>query len=231
MKNIDKWNNFLKVLDDRLTEFLKEQNITIPQTFYKVNGRGNIDTCDLELIKYHWKLPYTSSTNKITKIMLERIEDVVKQNTNLTVGNVYITYKASKALVNYTASVFYNEFIDKTIVLRNVYFDNLEEAELKSKEFKDIILKRELFYETHKKDLSYNYEANGYKFLGWQNGWEYIRIGEEQGLTPNPVKYPEYSKCREQEHQLIEVRRGDRGYENIVSCPLCKIYWKYDCSD
>ena len=22
-----------------------------------------------------------------------------------------------------------------------------------------------------------------------------------------------------------------RGSENTVSCPICKIFWKYDCSD
>ena len=29
------------------------------------------------------------------------------------------------------------------------------------------------FKEQHKKDGGYNYTANGYKFLGWQNGWKH----------------------------------------------------------
>ena len=67
------------------------------------------------------------------------------------------------------------------------------------------------------KDLTFDYEGNGYKFLGWLNLWK---------------RYPkEYLTCKSLNHKLMDVSRGNRGYENIVSCDTCKIYWKYDSSD
>lgn len=97
------------------------------------------------------------------------------------------------------------------------------------------------FKETHKKDASYNYAANGYKFLGWQNSWKHVYFDKDHNVTDDPKKrasfgytkedYPEYGNCIEQKHQLIEVSHNGRGSENTVSCPVCKIYWKYDSSD
>ena len=69
-----------------------------------------------------------------------------------------------------------------------------------------------IFKEKHRKDSSFDYNANGYKYLEWQNGW-----------TEKPK---EYLNCREQNHQLIDVSHNNRGTENTVSCPECLIYWK-----
>jgi hypothetical protein len=93
-----------------------------------------------------------------------------------------------------------------------------------------------------KKDTNYNYAENGYKFLGWQNGWEHIYYDEDGKLCSETNKpsmsfgytkehHPEYRNCIDSKHQLIEVQHTRTGSENTVSCPICKIYWKYDCSD
>ena len=59
-----------------------------------------------------------------------------------------------------------------------------------------------------------------YLNIGWMNLWGMIK------------KYPkEYIKCCSENHQRDEIQHDKRGMENTVSCDVCKIYWKYDCSD
>lgn len=86
----------------------------------------------------------------------------------------------------------------------------------------------------------------GYRFLGWQNGWKHVYFDEDGNQTTgDPSKgekpkrtfgytkedYPEYANCIEQKHVRHEIQHNSRGSENTVSCDVCKIYWKYDCSD
>jgi hypothetical protein len=82
---------------------------------------------------------------------------------------------------------------------------------------------------------------SGYKFLGWQNGWRHIfldKCGQEtddmaKAVSFNyvPSEHNEYFWCLGQGHKPDEVQHNPRGSENTVSCDICKIYWKYDCSD
>ena len=84
-------------------------------------------------------------------------------------------------------------------------------------------------------------KKQGYKFLGWQNGWKHVYFDVDGNITTDDTKiktfgytkedYPEYGNCKEQKHKLDEVQHNPRGSENTVSCDICKIYWKYDCSD
>lgn len=81
----------------------------------------------------------------------------------------------------------------------------------------------------------------GYKFLGWMNGWKNVYLDENKQVTTDESKYkyfdyltsdhPEYGGCRDAKHKVDEVSHSNRGSENTCSCDICKIYWKYDCSD
>lgn len=88
--------------------------------------------------------------------------------------------------------------------------------------------------------------TDGYKFLGWQNGWKHVYFDEDGKQTTGDLSkgekpkrtfgytkedYPEYGSCSELKHKVDDVQCNSRGSENIVSCDECKIYWKYDCSD
>lgn len=83
-------------------------------------------------------------------------------------------------------------------------------------------------------------EAN-YKFLGWQNGWHHIYLDKDKKPTTDPKEqvyfdyikeeYPEYRQCIDSGHSRDEISHNNRGSENTISCDVCKIYWKYDCSD
>lgn len=80
----------------------------------------------------------------------------------------------------------------------------------------------------------------GYKFLGWLNGWSSIMLDADRNVTDDPKKcrfhggyhnQPEYTACEEAKHHRDHLQHNQRGSENTVSCDICKIYWKYDCSD
>lgn len=89
-------------------------------------------------------------------------------------------------------------------------------------------------------DKNYNYEENGYTFLGWQNSWKHVYVDKDDNPTTDMKKvsyakyltkdYPEYGKCRDLKHKTITIRHNNRGTENTVSCPICMIYYKYDSS-
>lgn len=84
-------------------------------------------------------------------------------------------------------------------------------------------------------------KEQGYTFLGWQNVWKHVYFDKDGKQTENRNEavsfgyltkdYPEYGKCRDLGHKYDEVQHNQRGSENTCSCDICKIYWKYDCSD
>lgn len=97
------------------------------------------------------------------------------------------------------------------------------------------------------KQIDAKLKEAGYKFLGWQNGWASIMLDENGIETTDHRKYrkhggylnqPEYNECIKKGHNdhrnpehWDSIQHNSRGSENTVSCDVCKIYWKYDCSD
>jgi hypothetical protein len=92
----------------------------------------------------------------------------------------------------------------------------------------------------HSNEIDKLLKESNYKFLGWMNGWKHVYFNDNKEVVDRdkatgfgylPKDYPEYCSCVEANHPRHEVSRGNRGYENTVSCDICKIYWKYDSSD
>jgi hypothetical protein len=91
------------------------------------------------------------------------------------------------------------------------------------------------------KEIDQKLKASGYKFLGWQNGWaNHPRTLDEKGFPVfgGYINQPEYDACIAKGHNNWKnpehwdsIQHDNRGSENTVSCDVCKIYWKYDCSD
>ena len=95
---------------------------------------------------------------------------------------------------------------------------------------------------TKAKLLNDELKKEGYKNLGWTNGWKSIMLDADGNVTDDYKLYrkhggyskdqhPEYNACRDAEHKTDECQHNQRGSENTISCDICKIYWKYDCSD
>lgn len=89
-------------------------------------------------------------------------------------------------------------------------------------------------------------ERLGYTFLGWQNSWKSVYFDVNGDITEGntskgdmPARsfgymkedYPEYRHCVDSKHHTDTVRHDNKGFENTVSCDICKIYWKFDSSD
>lgn len=78
----------------------------------------------------------------------------------------------------------------------------------------------------------------GYKFLGWQSGWQSVLVTKGDGAQYFTYTDPEeYANCIKQEHNdwrkpkhYESIQHTTSGSRNTVYCDYCKIYWKYDCS-
>lgn len=80
------------------------------------------------------------------------------------------------------------------------------------------------------------FTIEGYKDLGWQNGWTAI-MEEKDGRRLFSGKFegqPEFNACKEKGHDKRRVDNSmfqNRGTDNIVICDECKHFSHYDCSD
>lgn len=91
------------------------------------------------------------------------------------------------------------------------------------------------------KEIDQKLKEAGYKYLGWQNNWKHVYFDKEGNETFDPKTryqfgylekhYPEFGACERLKHQKDSVQHDNSGSENTVSCDICRIYWKYDCSD
>lgn len=234
--NLEKWNYYLSVLQQQADVFMDTISTLTPAVFYRVWPNGKVDECHVLNRNYSLGLYY--SGKKPSREKVEEIKAVFDTGVVFTPEKAYFDYyyfwgdglKAQTAIRMQT--VFTNDvaFLDKA------------GAEAKSKVLASFNEEDKAFRELHKKDTRYDYARNGYKFLGWQNGWRHVHYDEDGGLcsaTGKPARsfgyttadHPEYGKCRDLKHRHIRVSHNIRGSENTVSCPVCKIYWKYDCSD
>lgn len=237
MKNIDKWNYYMDILNKRSDVFMDSITKTIPVVFYEVYPIGTIHECNVTGRHYSHRMYF--HTKNPTNNDVEKIKAHCDANEPLSSDLAYFDYWYSfDSGYKATTSVKIVDLLNQ----KGSKFLNKEDAERKA----ELVIKEreesKLFLTENGKDKNYNYSANGYKFLGWQNGWKHVYFDKdgsrcsESGLPHYSFGYakedhPEYGHCGEQKHRTIEVSHNSRGSENTVSCPTCKIYWKYDCSD
>lgn len=243
--NLEKWNYYLAIINAKTNEFINSQKEgkTIPETYYIVHPIGRIAERTIIDVEYsHYKHNGRTYFNgkKPTKKDVEEIAEYSNKEIPFSTDNIYFKYSEIWDKENNrtsTSSVKFNDVVNQIGL-----FYSLSDAEIISNKVLEENRIEKEFKEQHKKDGGYNYAANGYKFLGWQNGWKHEYYDEDGNLcseTGKPHKsfgyskenYPEYRNCVDSKHRRIEVSHNSRGSENTVSCPICKIYWKYDCSD
>lgn len=242
--NLEKWNHYKAILDNRANEFMDSLDVNIPEVFYQVTPIGSLTICNTIRRYYSFKgLPYFDK--RPTK---QNIIDLIKLNDEIhfTSDQIYIEYSYVYLMrddreYKATTSISLKNLLDT----KNTFLKK-EDAEEVASDLKKKFDELNLFRQTHKKDASYDYKSNGYTFLGWQNGWRSIYFDEDGKVTTGDIskgekpkksfgydkeEYPLYGKCMDAGHHRIEVQHNNRGSENTVSCPICKVYWKYDCSD
>lgn len=229
-KNIDKWNFFKEMIDERTRIFLKPFTETIPEIFYKISGHSVIECTFIDLTySYEFRIPYW--TKKPSNEDVKEIERLAKME---------ISFEQERIFVNHSYKWSENNTARTAVKIKDVYA-KYDYAKSIADELKKEHDERRAYLELHKKPVGYDYNQNGYKFLGWQNGWKHRYFDENGNVTEDQQKaktfgyltedYPEFGKCRDMKHITIQVQHNQRGSENTVSCPICMIYYKYDCSD
>lgn len=243
--NLEKWNYYLSIIENRTNGFidLQKRGVEIPEIYYIVYPNGKVAARTIIGIDYshhrHGGKTYFYG-KKPTRKDVAGISVYSATDILFSSNNIWFKYSekfGKEKEFTSTSSVGFNDVINK----KNVFY-SMDEAEHHAATVLQQFQENKEFQQYHKKDKNYNYPSNGYKFLGWQNGWKHVYFDEDGNLCsetnkPNKtfgyttVDYPEYGKCRDLKHRRIEVSHNQRGSEHTVSCPECKIYWKYDSSD
>lgn len=243
--NLEKWNHYLSSIKSQATAFIEEQKKGkyIPETYYVAHPAGKVSERKITGFHYsHYR--HNGKTffygKKPTRADVEEIRKYANSEIPFSVDNIYFDYSEAWDKENNrvsTSSVKFNDVINEMGL-----FYSYDEAKAESEKMVERRRLDKEFNDLHKKGSNYDYRANGYEFLGWQNGWKHEYFDEDGNLcseTGKPSKsfgyskenYPKYRNCIDSGHRRINVSHNSRGSENTVSCPACKIYWKYDCSD
>lgn len=243
--NLEKWNYYLSIVTEKTNRFIDSQKegVSIPEIYYIVYPAGKIAEREIIGITYshckHRGITYFNGKLP-TKEDVAQLKTYSESDIPFIIDNIWFTYKEIWDKENGRTSTSSVRFSD--IVNKKGLFLNIEEA----RECAESVIRKTKedaeFDAKYAKDANYNYTANGYRFLGWQNGWKHEYYDEDGilcSISGKPQKsvgyskedFPEYGKCVESKHRKIEVHHNSRGSENTVSCPICMIYWKYDCSD
>jgi hypothetical protein len=243
--NLEKWNYYLSIIEEKTNKFIASQKEgkKIPSIYYVVYPVGKVAERTIIDIKYsHYKHGGRTYFNgkKPTKKEVGALAAYSATDIPFTVDNLWFKYSEIWGKENNCKSSSSVRFTD-VITEKGLYY-SIEDAEKQGEIIRKHVEEEKAFKELHKKDGGYDYAANGYKFLDWQNGWKHDYYDEDGSLCEETGKshksfgyskenYPEYRKCIDSKHRRIEVSHNQRGSENTVSCPICKIYWKYDSSD
>lgn len=234
------WDHIIDTLKRRLLDYVDSIGIKIPANLYKVEMSGSLNE-GYDVAPYY-SYPFATwptNSKRVTKKDIERINANIGSFQGFSKEKLSFEYKYKWNPEYGPASTGIS--LKDFEAMRPPYFIDKSLAEAYSNQIKEQRRIDKEFDELHKKDASYDYTRNGYKFLGWQNSWKHVYFDENGKETDDPAKrrtfgyrtqdYPEYGNCRDQKHRTIEVSHDNRGSEHSVSCPICKIMWKYDSSD
>lgn len=237
--NLEKWNLRIAIIDKKLRDWVNTICDNIPEKFYLVHPSGRINECFITEPYYIYPFNTffkgkTPTKQEITKLYLDSQEDLVFTTDKLSFNHYYIWNEAGNKA---KTGISYKDLFPPA---KNIFL-NKDDADAYGQIIIDQRAKDLAFDTLHKKDKHYDYAANGYKFLGWQNSWKDTWYDESGNETTDRAKrkstgyskenYPEYRSCRDQGHRTIEVSHDNRGTQHDVSCPECKLLWRYDSSD
>lgn len=244
--NLEKWNDLMALIEKRLLDFAILHCKSIPEKFYYVYPTGNVEECFIikPSHRYEFEAYYRGKSptkQDVTRLWLATQSEIAYSLDSLYFDYYYF-YMLGEEKRKAQTAVKYKDLFPPT----NNIFLNKVDANAYGDKLKELRAEEVLFDETHKKGKNYDYRANGYKDLGWQNSWKHVYYDEDGKVTTGDISkgekpkktsgyskedYPEYGKCRELNHRTIHVSHNNRGSHHDVSCPVCKILWKYDSSD
>lgn len=232
----EQWDDLQTIVERRAKSIMDAAYPSFPGEFYRVYQTGKMEVCLVKKATYVFPFSTYPSGKKPTAKDVTRLGEDLSKPPVIDPLKMYFDYTTTGSGAH-SSSVKARDLFEET----NGLFISKEKAESESIRLFEKWKSDRDFDELHKKDVGYDYNKNGYKFLGWQNSWNHVYFDADGNVTTDPAKkksfgyltcdYPEYGKCREEKHRLVEVHHNQRGSENTVSCPVCKIYYKYDSSD
>lgn len=237
----EKWDDLQTVAKRRADNFIQAVYPEAPPIFWKIEGLfGKFNECTPKELYYSWPISLYHHGKKPTQKDVDRLTGDLNKPYEMDPERIYVSYSyewspgQSASTGRKASDIFQRKQED------GLYFDKVVAEDAYEKHIAKSKADQE-FDKLYKKDKDYNYSANGYKFLGWQNSWKHVHFDEKGIVTADTNKartfgylkedYPEYGTCQEQGHRTINVSHNQRGSEHSVSCPVCKIMWKYDSSD
>jgi len=233
-----KWDALVSEASRRGKQYIESLYPNPPDKFYKVYYTGKHEEFIITGSHYQFPFPIYPTGKKPTKADVQKLSDSLSKPMDFLEDMVYFDYYYiwdSKTGQKATTAIKGADLHSEGTIL----------SEEEARQGADIVKAKweedQAWKALHKKDANYDYQSNGYKFLGWQNGWRHVYFDKDGNVATDEklrksfgyltADYPEYGKCRDAKHRTISVQHDNRGSENTVSCPECKIYYKYDCSD
>lgn len=241
--NLEKWDYYKSIIDQRTDGFVNSiifnAGVSLPSSYYYVYPSGKVVERVICSCYYNHRIHGGTTYfygKKPTREEVELIKKYSESDIPFDRNNIFLNYEEKwDGGMKIKSSVNYIELINE----RGGNYLNIADAVIESESRLELVREKKEIQETYK---GFDFGSNGFKFLGWQNGWKHVYYDEDGNLCTESGKprrsfgyskedHPEYGKCRELKHILYDEQRTRSGSENIEACPKCKIYWKYDCSD
>ena len=237
--NLEKWNALISKLDEKTNAFLKEatKDMEIPKKYYVVYPNGDLEKRDVIKLYYNHDWHYYYKKVEPTKKELDELNKYYEE--------VYFSKEYIYIEVGYERSEGDLSFrLDNLIKVLNEdnYYFSYEKAKAEGDKIKAFYKQQEEFVRLNEQEGGFDYEAHGYKYLGFEEDWTYGDLDEDEELcskTGKPMhsygysktENPEFKKCREAKHKLLRYTESSKSTNNIRCCPICKIYWRFDSRD
>lgn len=213
MTNLEKWDLKKEYLKSITNEFIEKTiaKSNLKNSLYEISPSGELTKWDVLRFGYNHSYKDTSYRNKIpTKKDIEKLHNYIF-NLSFDEDDVIVYCNTKESGVS----------IQRGHLLKNVLkmIDSEEQANTIAEERKKKYEEYKQFCLDNAKSIYYDFNGNGYTYLGYLNYFE-------ESIAPK-----EYLNCIEKKHIHIESHSKKNSHVRIFSCPICKIYWSVDSSD
>jgi hypothetical protein len=214
--NLDKWNYWLGLINSRTKEFIGKEFPEVPKQIYRPRASGYTKAL-VESIDYRH-----TYFNEVGREIYVQLYFRGNKPDKGDVKNLKDYYELNLELNKESIIIRYAEELDNGFILRGGAAIYSEKTGFVLDESEAISLSEVMRLDSEEQNRlnelygkSFKPEENGFKNLGWQNGW---------------VESPsEFQRCIKTTHKRVITNLG-RCY-NQTLCPTCKIYWSVDSSD
>lgn len=114
-KNIDKWNHYKGILEEKAQEFIADYSDDIPDVFYEVLNSGKIQIYLVEKVGYRFSEHGVSVwfSGKIpSKTEIEKLKEAVEKGVDHKYENISLHYRYKMSIGSASGAYLLNEVIE-----------------------------------------------------------------------------------------------------------------------